>query len=337
MSRALPAGPLRLAVIGAGTHGARYLRHARADVAGLAPVVLCRRDREAGARLAAEIGCRHEPDALAAIHDPDVDACVIATPPSSHLALAREVLAAGKPLLLEKPMTGTLAEARELVRLDRAAAAPPLMLAQTLRWNAAVLKARALWPRLGRVHLIRLAQRLAPTTLGWQRDPAQSMGGSVLLTGVHLFDLVRFLSGREFVEVDSRQRQVLHPSLEDGFLARAVLDDGAWASLEVSKFTDSRAGWLEAVGQDGQLHADYQQGGVTLRQGRDATFHAAEAAVPVLPHLLADWLARLRAGEPPAVGALDGLRTLEVVEACYRSHRERRAVLVDQIRGEVGP
>ena len=51
---------------------------------------------------------------------------------AASLVLAALVLAAGKPLLLEKPMTGTLPEAQRLVELDRASDTP-LMLAQALR------------------------------------------------------------------------------------------------------------------------------------------------------------------------------------------------------------
>lgn len=308
----------RIGIIGAGAHGERYLRHALRDVPGMTAAVVCRRDAAAGAELAARYGVRYLPEAAAVIADTAVDGVVVCTPPSSHFAMAATVLAAGKPLLLEKPMTGTLDEATRLAGLDRSAPRP-LFLGQSLRWNPVLRRARELWPRLGRVHLVRLAQRLAPTSLAWQRDTAQTVGGSVLLTGVHLFDLVRFLSGREFVAVDSRQRQVLNPAVEDLFLARGELDDGCWVSLEVSKYTQSRAAWLEAVGEDGQLWADYLAGGVVLRQGRHEERFAVDAAVPTLPLVLADWLACSRGGERPPVGADDGLATLRVVDACYRS------------------
>lgn len=310
---------LRIGIVGAGTHGARYVRHATEDVAEMVVTAVCRRDRAAGEALAATWGCRYLADGHALIADAEVDAVVVTTPPSSHFTFARAALAAGKPVLLEKPATGTLAEARRLVAVAGAAGAPPLMVAQTLRWNPVLARVRALWPRLGRVHLIRLAQRLAPTDLGWQRQESQTVGGSVLLTGVHIFDLARWLSGREFVTVASRQRQVLNPVVEDLFLARGELDDGCWVSLEVSKYTDSRAGWLEAVGEAGQLHADYLEGTLRLRVGREEIVERIDAAVPTLPAVLTAWRdAALRRG-PVLVTAGDGLRSLEVVDACYRS------------------
>jgi predicted dehydrogenase len=310
---------LRIGIVGAGIHGTRYLRHAANDVEGLRVVALCRRDRAVGEALAAAHGCRYVPDGHALIADAEVDAVVVTTPPSSHFTFARAALAAGKAVLVEKPVTGTLAEARRLVAVAGAAGAPPLMVAQTLRWNPVLSRARELWPLLGRVHLIRLAQRLAPTSLTWQQQEAETVGGSVLLTGVHIFDLARWLSGREFVAVASRQRRVLNPVVEDLFLARGELDDGCWVSLEVSKYTDSRAGWMEAVGEAGQLHVDYLDGTLRLRRGREETIEHLDAAAPTLPAVLAVWrdVALRRAVVP--VTAVDGLRTLEVADACYRS------------------
>ena len=321
----------RVGVIGAGTHGARYLRHAANDVPGMNAAALCRRDEQAGSELAEALGCRFHNRAKDLIADPAVDGVIVCTPPSTHAAMAAAVLAAGNPLLLEKPFTGTLEEARRLVDLDRKSPGPALMLGQTLRWNPVILKVRELLPRLGPLRLVRLAQRLEPTTLAWQRDVAQSVGGSVLLTGVHIFDLVRFLTGQEFVAVDSRQDNLLNPVVEDIFLASATLSDGCWASLEVSKYTRSRAAWLEAVGEEGQLFADYLMGGVVLRQGSGEERFDVLARVPTLPLVLQDWLAAIKAGSSMPVTSADGLATLEMVDACYRSAKNQGTVTLATI------
>ncbi len=317
----------RVGVIGAGAHRERYVHHGLQDVPGMTVTALCRRSTEAGRKMAAQYGVRYHAEPENLIQDLEVDGIVICTPPSSHFEIAKAVLAAGKPLLLEKPMTGLLGEAEHLAELDTAAA-HPLMAAQALRWNPVILKVRELWTRLGRVHLVRLAQRLAPTTLKWQRNLADTVGGSVLLTGVHIFDLTRWLTGAEFVTVDSRQRQVLNPVVEDLFLAQAVLSDGCWASLEVSKYTRSRVGWLEAVGENGQLMADYLDGGIILRAGTTEERFDVSARTPTLPLVLKDWLAAIRDGSPPPVTVHDGLATLRVADACYRSADAGRKVAV---------
>lgn len=315
----------RIGVIGAGTHGTRYLRHARADVPGLTPTALCRRNPEAGAKLAGELGLRFHADPLALIADPEVDGVIIATPPASHCQLAEAVIGAGKPLLLEKPLTATLQEAEHLEDLD-ARSSFPLFLAQTLRWNPVIRAAKDVWPRLGKVHLIRLAQRLEPTTLGWQHDPHDPTGGSLLITGVHVIDTVRFLTGREFVAVTAWTDQILNHAVEDAFLARAALGDGCWVSLEVSKYTRSRACWLEAVGEDGQLLADYLKGGITLRRGSVEERIEVPAGAPTLPLVLKAWLEAVGSGTRPPVTVTDGVAIMQVVDACYRSARTGRTV-----------
>ena len=315
----------RLGVIGAGAHGERYVRHAGNDVPGMAVTALCRRTENEGRQMAERFGCRYHAAPEDLIRDPDVDGVVICTPPSSHFALAAAVIAAGKPLLLEKPMTGTLEEAEQLAALDKEAQ-HPLMLAQALRWNPVILKVRELLPLLGRIHLVRLAQRLAPTSLAWQRNVAETVGGSVLLTGVHIFDLARYLTGSEFVTVDSRQALIKNPVVEDLFLARAAMSDGCRVSLEVSKYTQSRACWLELVGEEGQIMADYLDGGIILRRGRDEERFDVSATLPTLPPLLTDWLASIRGDTPVPVTCADGLATLKVVDACYRSHAARSEV-----------
>ncbi len=308
----------RIGIVGAGAHGERYVRHGLRDVPGMTVTALCRRQEKPGRALAEQHGVRYHPEAAGLIADPEVDGVVICTPPSTHFSLADQVIAAGKPLLLEKPMTGNLDEARRLVALD-AAAKSPLMLGQSLRWNPVLLKVRELWPRLGQVRMVRLAQRLAPTSLAWQKDAAQTVGGSVLLTGVHIFDLARWLTGAEFITVNSRQEKIHNPVVEDFFLARAQLSDGCWASLEVSKFTQSRACILEAVGDKGQLSADYLKGGVALKCGNEEERFEVSARVPTLPVVLQDWLDAVRAKTTPPVTVHDGLATLQVVDACYRS------------------
>ncbi len=311
-----PTMTFRIGVIGAGAHGTRYLRHAQQDVEGMQPTVLCRRQLEAGLALASEWNCRHLRDAQELIESPDVDGVVICTPPSTHFDFAKAVLNAGKPLLLEKPMTGTYSEAQQLLAM---AGNTPVMVAQTLRWNPVIQKVKELWPRLGKVHLVRLAQRLEPTKLAWQRNVDETIGGSVLLTGVHLFDLVRHLTGVEFVSVDSRQDKILNPVVEDIFLARSRLSDGCWVSMEVSKYTRSRACWLEAVGENGQIFADYLDGGIVLREGFKEERFDVSARTPTLPQVLRDWMESSLGKIPCPVTLADGLATMQVVDACYRS------------------
>jgi predicted dehydrogenase len=77
------------------------------------------------------------------IRDPEVDAVSIATPISTHFKLAKEALEAGKHVLVEKPITATSAEARELMKIAKERNLT-LMVGHTFVYTGAVQKMREL-------------------------------------------------------------------------------------------------------------------------------------------------------------------------------------------------
>jgi len=111
---------IRLAVIGAGIWGQNHIRVIAADprcelvaIADPDPRALERsRERAPRARQCAD------PDQVLADHS--IDAVVIASPATTHAALASAALAAGKHVLVEKPLAMTLREATALADAARA-------------------------------------------------------------------------------------------------------------------------------------------------------------------------------------------------------------------------
>jgi predicted dehydrogenase len=316
---------LQVGLIGLGVHGKRYVRHLVEGVPGIQLVAVCRRHGSEAERLARELGIAAYPDAAALIDDPRVQAVLVVTPPPSHLVLAAAALERGKPVLLEKPLTQTLGEAHDLERLV-ARAGTPLFLGQTLRYNVALRLARCELRRIGDIRAVTASQRLPHAGLSWQNSDSTHPLGSILNTGVHLFDLVRWMFGWEFDRVYCQTHRVENPFHEDLFKVQAAVQHhDALIALEVAKCTDSRSSNLEIVGAQGQLWVDYQMDSVVLLQGKERTVLREPAPVMTLPLLLADFAHHVEHGEPMPITARDGVRTLEVVEACYRSLAEQRA------------
>ena len=117
MNHAVGSGPVPIAVVGAGAWGKNHVR----TFAGLASAevrYVCERDevRREQARGLAKTA-RWVPDLAVALADPELRAVVIATEAPSHFALASRALAAGKDVLVEKPLTLKTEQAAELVRL----------------------------------------------------------------------------------------------------------------------------------------------------------------------------------------------------------------------------
>ena len=168
---------------------------------GSSLVAVMRRDREKAEDYARRHGVPRVHDtAEDLIHDAEVDAVYIATPPSSHCELALRVAAARKPCLVEKPMAMTHAEC---VRMNEAfrAAAVPLFVAYYRRALPRFLEVRRLLDSgaigpVTDVH-VRVSERLAKgeAAAGWRFDPAVAGAGLFLDLASHCLDVLDFLLG----------------------------------------------------------------------------------------------------------------------------------------------
>ena len=135
------------------------------------------------------------------IGDAEVDAVYVATPPSTHLELARRVAAAGKPCLVEKPMARSHAECLEMIEAFHAAR-QPLWVAYYRRTLPRFVLVRDLLGQgaIGTVTSVHV-QVSAPLTTGedaraWRLNPAIAGAGLLFDLASHCVDLLDFLLGR---------------------------------------------------------------------------------------------------------------------------------------------
>lgn len=128
---------------------------------------------------------------------PDLDLIVIATPNDSHFPLAAAAIKAGKHVVVDKPFTLDLAEARELVRLAREHKRL-LSVFQNRRWDSEVLATKAIIQSgtLGKItHFEAHMDRFRPLVRQrWREDPGAGAGLWFDL-GPHLIDLTLHLFG----------------------------------------------------------------------------------------------------------------------------------------------
>ncbi|MBX2817244.1 MAG: Gfo/Idh/MocA family oxidoreductase [Saprospiraceae bacterium] len=151
---------------------------------------------------------RHQVDYVFAtaeelVADPRVNAIYIATPPGSHLELARLVAAANKPLYVEKPMARSFAECQEMNSLFENAGLP-LAVAYYRRALPNFLKVQSLLEeeRIGPVQSVDITLYMsapkgstAQPENNWRVDPSIAGGGLFYDLGSHQFDLLEFLFG----------------------------------------------------------------------------------------------------------------------------------------------
>lgn len=142
-------------------------------------------------------------DAQALIHDPDVDAVYIATPPSSHKEYTLAVARAGKPVYVEKPMALNHAECLEMIAACQSAGVP-LFVSYYRRALPRFLKVKELIESgaIGDVRFVTvtLYQRpapdeLDPSRLPWRVVPEIAGGGKFLDLASHTLDFLDYYFG----------------------------------------------------------------------------------------------------------------------------------------------
>jgi predicted dehydrogenase len=214
------APPLRCAVIGAGRMGRLHAMKFAAD-AQWSLVAVVDSERESAQRVASEFGTEALTDyrELAG----RIDAAAIAVPTALHHAVARDLLEAGVHLLIEKPITVTVAEADELIELARRKRLT-LQVGHIERFNAALL---ALDLKRGAPRFVE-AVRIAPFTT---RGADVSV---VLDLMIHDIDLILDLVDAEVERVDAVGTPVFTSDV-DIANARLVFANGCVANVTASR------------------------------------------------------------------------------------------------------
>jgi len=257
----------------------------------------------------------------------EVDAVAVVTPPALNREICLAAVRAGKPLLIEKPLALTVADAQEMVRAAREAGIT-LMTAQTLRFTPVLARLRDRLPDVGTLEYLFLTMRAERPPHRWLGDPGPAGGGVLLEIGIHLLDLIRFLTGAEAVEVVADLARRHTDRVEDLALARFRLSNGVSCFVEVSRVSGGRVCRVEAIGGAGQLIADVDRSLLTRIEGRAVTATEAVPDRPTVVPVLEAFAKSLSTGAAVPVSGEDGLRAVAMAEACYRAAREGRPVPV---------
>lgn len=266
----------------------------------------------------------------------DVEAVVIATPDFTHAEIAVAAARAGKPSLIQKPMARS---SQECLRIIEAAekARVPVYVSWMHRYFEEVVKVRELLAEgvLGRIYSIRQRNATPGAPLAWFYSKEKVGGGGVLQLGIHGIDLLRYLFGEiEAVkattalmkkEVTLADGSLITPDAEDMAIAIYRLASGAIAVHETAwnEIAGTDRFRMEIYGERGTAWLRTEKGSLSLYapeyMGREGWFE------PDLPKHPFGWrqhhhfLAMVRGEDPPDSSARDGLASILVAEAIYRS------------------
>jgi predicted dehydrogenase len=267
---------------------------------------------------------------------PHVDAVDVVTPADSHRTIVATCLGQGRHCFVEKPITVTSAEARDLAAAARESGCV-LQVGHIFRFHpATVTMCEAITAgRIGEV-------RYATGRMSGFKRPRTDVGVTHT-DAIHYFDLFAHLLGRPATSVTAVQRDYLGRGLDD--MSVTVVNYGAVpAIVETNYFVPGV--WRECVvvGERGSLVADYGTSTVTLHLGEHRRlaggWEAVDTGKESLPtgggeplRLELEAFREACAGRRPCpVPAEDAVAALEVVEAAAQAARLGRVVTLDEVR-----
>ena len=269
--------------------------------------------------------CRSGDDWRAAVNADDVDAVVIATPNALHHPQAIAALAAGKHVLVDKPMATTAADGAAMIDAARAAGRT-LLVGHMWRYRDEVIAARdrIAGGAVGRPVRTRgygIHAGWGPG--GWFTDAALAGGGALIDMGIHAIDTVRFLLGdpppRRVVasldtaygdhDVDDDGVVLVEWSMPDGTVVRSVVECGWWQPR------------LDGVEADTEVYgtAGHDRIWPQYTPSTPAPAEYVHCSPPMYAAQMADFVRCCATGATPVASGAVGLTALRIVEQAYRS------------------
>ncbi|GAA4559427.1 Gfo/Idh/MocA family oxidoreductase [Planotetraspora kaengkrachanensis] len=350
----MPTSEIRVGLIGYGPAGSFFHAPLIAATPGLRLSAVVTRDPSR-----AEQARQEHPGAEVVASADDLwsrsDLVVIASPNRTHVPLAQEAIKRGLPVVVDKPLTGTAAEARDLVRQARDRGTM-LTVFQNRRWDGDFLTIRRLLPDLGDVHRFESRfERWRPVPKGGWRE----MGGPDEVAGVlydlgsHLVDQALQLFGpvsHVYAESDVRRAGVRAD--DDAFIA-LTHTGGTRSHLWMSAVTAQLGPRFRVLGsrgayvkwgldpQEERLRAGERPGtpgavwGAEPSErwgslGADGDARAVPTEPGAYPEFYAGVAACLLEGAPPPVAPDSAAETVAVLEAATRSAATGSTVVMEQ-------
>lgn len=342
---------IRFGLVGYGAWG-RHHAQAIAQTSGALLVAVAARSAEsAQAAQAAHPAARVYHDYRSMLERETLDVVDVVTPPHLHHSVAMAALAAGRHLLVEKPLALTVAHCDEIAALAK----------KTARTVAVGFELRlsSLWGMVKQLIdagsvgtplyvLIELWRRpYRPGSDGWRYDIAR-VGNWVLEEPIHFFDLACWylstLGAPVSVYARANSRQAGHPELQDNFSAMLQFPGGAYAVISQTLAAYEHHQTVKISGTNGALWAAWSGAQDRTRHATFSLRHFDGSQVRELPMArpsgelfeleeeIAMLVRAVRDGTPVAATAEDGRRSVALCLAAQQSVNSGEVVKLESIQ-----
>lgn len=316
-------GRIKTAVVGLRMglgHAQAYHRSERSELAYVVDL-----DEELAAKVAGDLGCQYATDWTTILDK--VDAVSLCTPHHLHAPQALQAIAAGKHVLVEKPLANSEEECLQVIRAAEEKDVR-LMVAYVVRYLPAIRKLKEIIDS-GRYGQPIHAQGyvlgyLEPRPDTWFARKEMLGGGVLFSHGCHYIDILVWLfgdpkrvvslgtrNGTEWLEGEGTAHSTIE--FENGVLAHLVSSWGTKFALPPAKYQIHTTDALIV------LSNDMQEIEVLTKEGREVVFTKPADALPSVSYEVEHFLESIATGQAPETDGHDALRSHRTIWAMYAS------------------
>ena len=276
------------------------------------------------------------------LNDPEIDAVLICSSTNTHADISLEAIAAGKHVFCEKPVSQDIAKIRQVMeKLKGTKLKYQVGFNRRFDHNFEAVRAAVANGDVGDVHIVRITSRdPAPPP----PEYAAVSGGMFLDMTIHDFDMVRYLTASDVVEVFANGAVLVDPLIgKAGDIDTAIISlkmaNGALAVIDNSRKAvygyDQRA---EVFGSKGQASVSNDTNS-SLILSSETGIHTEKPLYFFLERYMASFTKEVRMfvqaieqDGPVPVDINDGLQPVLIAAAALRSLKEHRPVLLSEIK-----
>jgi len=340
---------VRVALIGYGLGGAAFHAPLIACTSGIRLATIVTRNPERRAQASREHPRATIVDSVQAIWDraQDHDLVVVTTSNDAHASLAMAALAAGLPVVVDKPFAVHAAEGRAVIEEARRRNLL-LTVYHNRRWDSEMLTVKRLLAEQAFGDVLRFESRLErwrpQPKGGWREQGAPGLAGGLLYDlGTHLIDQALHLFGpvtHVYAELDRRRPGM---QVDDDVFLALTHASGVRSHLSATSLSAQPLARMRVLGSRAaylKVHGDVQEAALRAGErpdqpgwGEEPREHwgllgVGDAATPVrsepgaYQQFYAQIVAALRSGAPPPVDPQDAIAGLEIIEACLTSQQQ---------------
>lgn len=336
------AKTIRVGVIGAGRIGKIHAENLATRVPGATVVAIADPNVAAAKELAEKLHVEaFYEDYRKIIEDKTIDAVAICSSTDTHAKFMTEAAEAGKHIFCEKPIDHTLEKIdRALAAVNKAGVKCQIGFNRRFDPNFKKVREMVLEGKVGDVHILRITSR----------DPAappvsyvKVSGGMYLDMTIHDFDMARYLSGSEVVEVYAAGGVMVDPEIgKAGDIDTAIITlkfaNGAIGTIDNSRQAvygyDQR---VEVFGSKGMVAVANNTPNSSVYSNADGVvsekplYFFLERYMDSFIAEMQDFIAAIQNDQPTPVTALDGRKPILIALAANKSMQENRPVKLSEI------